>query len=65
MQTLPIKKFVLETYGCQINTADSELVKGILWKLGVAKKQDMSEADTIFLNTCAISEIAEVKVHTR
>jgi tRNA-2-methylthio-N6-dimethylallyladenosine synthase len=65
MQTLPIKKFVLETYGCQMNTADSELVEGILLDLGLEKTQDLHEADAIFLNTCAIRENAEVKVHSR
>ncbi|MDC1145369.1 tRNA (N6-isopentenyl adenosine(37)-C2)-methylthiotransferase MiaB [Candidatus Marinimicrobia bacterium] len=65
MQPLPIKKFVLETYGCQMNTADSELVEGILLNLGLEKTQDLHDADAIFLNTCAIRENAEVKVHSR
>ena len=65
MQPLPIKKFVLETYGCQMNTADSELVEGILIDLGLEKTQDLYDADAIFLNTCAIRENAEVKVHSR
>ena len=65
MQTLPIKKFLLETYGCQMNTADSELVEGILIDLGLEKTQDLDDADAIFLNTCAIRENAEVKVHSR
>ena len=65
MQPLPIKKFVLETYGCQMNTADSELVEGILVDLGLEKTQDLYDADAIFLNTCAIRENAEVKVHSR
>ena len=65
MESLPIKKFVLETYGCQMNTADSELVEGILLKLGLEKTQDLHDADAIFLNTCAIRENAEVKVHSR
>ena len=65
MQTFPIKKFVLETYGCQMNTADSELVESILIDLGLEKTQDLDDADAIFLNTCAIRENAEVKVHSR
>ena len=65
MQTLPIKKFLLETYGCQMNTADSELVEAILIDLGLEKTQDLDDADAIFLNTCAIRENAEVKVHSR
>ena len=65
MQPLPIKKFVLETYGCQMNTADSELVEGILVDLGLEKTQDLYDADAIFLNACAIRENAEVKVHSR
>ena len=65
MESLPIKKFVLETYGCQMNTADSELVEGILLNLGLEKTQDLHDADAIFLNTCAIRENAEVKVHSR
>ncbi|MAX94187.1 MAG: tRNA (N6-isopentenyl adenosine(37)-C2)-methylthiotransferase MiaB, partial [Candidatus Marinimicrobia bacterium] len=53
-----IKKFALETYGCQMNVADSELVEGILTNLGLEKTSDYDEADAIFLNTCAIRENA-------
>ena len=48
-----------------MNTADSELVEGILLNLGLEKTQDLNDADAIFLNTCAIRENAEVKVHAR
>ena len=60
-----IKKFAIQTYGCQMNVADSELVEGILTKLGLEKTSDYDEADAIFLNTCAIRENAETKVHSK
>ena len=65
MNSSIIKKFALETYGCQMNVADSELVEGILTKLGLEKTADYDEADAIFLNTCAIRENAETKVHSK
>ena len=65
MNTSLIKKFALETYGCQMNVADSELVEGILTNLGLEKTSDYDEADAIFLNTCAIRENAETKVHSK
>ena len=55
MNTSVIKKFAIQTYGCQMNVADSELVEGILTKLGLEKTSNFDEADAIFLNTCAIS----------
>lgn len=60
-----IKKFALQTYGCQMNVADSELVEGILTNLGLEKTSNYDEADAIFLNTCAIRENAETKVHSK
>ena len=65
MNTSIMKKFALETYGCQMNGADSELVEGILTNLGLEKTSDYDEADAIFLNTCAIRENAETKVHSK
>ena len=65
MNSSVIKKFALETYGCQMNVADSELVEGILTNLGLEKTADYHEADAIFLNTCAIRENAETKVHSK
>ncbi len=61
----PIKRFALQTYGCQMNVADSELVEGILTNLGLEKTSNYDEADAIFLNTCAIRENAETKVHSK
>lgn len=65
MNNIQIKKFALQTYGCQMNVADSELVEGILTNLGLEKTSNYDEADAIFLNTCAIRENAETKVHSR
>ena len=65
MNSSVIKKFAIQTYGCQMNVADSELVEGILTKLGLEKTSDYDEADAIFLNTCAIRENAETKVHSK
>ena len=60
-----IKSYVLETYGCQMNVADSELVDGILKDIGLKKTKDLNNADAIFVNTCAIRENAEKKIHSR
>ena len=65
MNNNQIKKFALQTYGCQMNVADSELVEGILTNLGLEKTSNYDEADAIFLNTCAIRENAETKVHSK
>jgi tRNA-2-methylthio-N6-dimethylallyladenosine synthase len=65
MNNTQIKKFALQTYGCQMNVADSELVEGILTNLGLKKTSNYDEADAIFLNTCAIRENAETKVHSK
>jgi tRNA-2-methylthio-N6-dimethylallyladenosine synthase len=59
------RKVYIETYGCQMNLADSEVVAGILHKQGYLLAQDLSEADIILLNTCAIRENAEQRIHGR
>ena len=58
-------KFFVETYGCQMNEYDSELVGKILGDLGYSKSNKIEEADAIFLNTCSIREKAEETVHNR
>ena len=58
-------KYHIETYGCQMNEYDSELVANILGDLGYSKSNKIEEADAIFLNTCAIREKAEETVHNR
>lgn len=60
--TLPTRRVFLETYGCQMNLADSELVGGVLRRSGYAKTDDPADADVLLLNTCAIREHAEERV---
>ena len=59
------KSFYLESYGCQMNFSDSEIVASILQKEGYAPTQDYHSADLILLNTCAIREKAEQSVRNR
>ena len=59
------KSYFIETYGCQMNVADSELVSGLLTREGFLETKDIHTADAIFVNTCAIREHAEDKVHSR
>ncbi|MCS7297764.1 MAG: tRNA (N6-isopentenyl adenosine(37)-C2)-methylthiotransferase MiaB [Bacteroidia bacterium] len=58
-------KAYIETYGCQMNFADSELVAGILQTTGYGFTQYPQEADLILINTCAIREHAEEKIWQR
>ena len=59
------KKMFLESYGCQMNFADSEIVASILTKEGYSTTKNIDEADLIFVNTCAIRDNAEQKVRQR
>ncbi|MGM0588635.1 MAG: tRNA (N6-isopentenyl adenosine(37)-C2)-methylthiotransferase MiaB [Bacteroidota bacterium] len=59
------RNFYIETYGCQMNFADSEIVNSILIEDGMKPIQDVEEADVIFLNTCSIRDNAEQKVWNR
>ena len=59
------KSYFIETFGCQMNVADSELVSGLLSREGFSESKDIHTADAIFVNTCAIREHAEDKVHSR
>ena len=58
-------QYFIETFGCQMNVADSELVAGMLQKCGYSETRDLAQADIIFMNTCAIREKAEETVHHR
>lgn len=59
------RKLFLESYGCQMNFSDSEIVASILKNEGFSTTQDYTEADVIFVNTCAIREGAEQRVRNR
>ena len=59
------KKFYIETYGCQMNVADSEVVASILGEAGYAATPDIHSADLILVNTCSIRDNAEQRVWGR
>ncbi|MBP6386751.1 MAG: MiaB/RimO family radical SAM methylthiotransferase, partial [Pseudarcicella sp.] len=59
------RKLYIESYGCQMNFADSEIVTSILQDNGFATTSSFENADVIFLNTCAIRDNAEQKVRNR
>jgi tRNA-2-methylthio-N6-dimethylallyladenosine synthase len=59
------KKVYLESYGCQMNFADSEVVTSILINHGYGTTSNINEADAILLNTCAIRNNAELKIRNR
>lgn len=59
------KKLFIETYGCQMNTADSEVVASIMQMDGFTLTDNINEADAIFVNTCSIRDNAEQKVIQR
>jgi len=59
------KRFYIESYGCQMNFADSEIVASILNQQGFGATRNVEEADLIFVNTCSIREKAEQTVRKR
>jgi len=59
------RSLYIESYGCQMNFSDSEIVASILDKEGFSLTPDVKTADVIFLNTCSIRENAEQKVRAR
>lgn len=58
-------KVYVETYGCQMNLADTEIVLGIMNGSGYSTTQKLTEADIVLLNTCSVREHAEEKIHQR
>ncbi|MFO0468505.1 MAG: tRNA (N6-isopentenyl adenosine(37)-C2)-methylthiotransferase MiaB [Bacteroidota bacterium] len=59
------RRFYIESYGCQMNFADSEIVASVLSDAGFVSTRDMEEADLILINTCSIREKAEETVRKR
>lgn len=57
-----MKKLYIETYGCQMNVADSEVVASVMKMAGYEPTDNIEEADAIFLNTCSVRENAEQKI---
>jgi len=59
------RKYLIETFGCQMNVHDSERMAGLLDQAGYEPTRDESEADVIVINTCSVREHAEEKLYTR
>jgi len=60
-----MKKLYIETYGCQMNVADSEVVASVMKMAGYDVCENEEDADAIFLNTCSVRENAENKIYNR
>ena len=60
-----MNKYYIETYGCQMNEADSEIVQGILENEGLKRTDSLEDADLILLNTCSVREKPEQKIYSR
>lgn len=59
------KKLYIETYGCQMNVADSEVVASVMKMAGYSTASSVEDADAVFLNTCSVRDNAEQKVLSR
>lgn len=57
-----MKKLYIETYGCQMNVADSEVVVSVMRMAGYEPCENLDEADAVFLNTCSVRDNAEQKI---
>ena len=60
-----MKKLYIETYGCQMNVADSEVVASVMQMAGYETTEVIDEADAVFLNTCSVRDNAEQKIYHR
>jgi len=60
-----MKKLFIETYGCQMNVADSEVVATIMQMAGYEICEELTQADAVFLNTCSVRDNAEQKIYSR
>jgi tRNA-2-methylthio-N6-dimethylallyladenosine synthase len=59
------RKYLIETYGCQMNAHDSERMAGLLEQAGYEPTDDAGDADVVVINTCSVREHAEDKLYTR
>lgn len=59
------RRLYIETYGCQMNVADSEVVAAVMATAGYDMTDDIEDADAVLLNTCSIRDNAEQKIHSR
>ena len=60
-----MKKLFIETYGCQMNVADSEVIASVMKMAGYDTCESLEEADAVLLNTCSVRENAENKIYNR
>jgi len=60
-----MKKLFIETYGCQMNVADSEVIASVMKMAGYETCESVDEADAVLLNTCSVRENAENKIYNR
>ncbi len=60
-----MKKLYIETYGCQMNVADSEVVASVMQMAGYETTENLDEANAVFLNTCSVRDNAEQKIYHR
>ena len=60
-----MKKLFIETYGCQMNVADSEVVASVMQMAGYETTEQLEDADAVFLNTCSVRDNAEQKIYHR
>ena len=60
-----MKKLYIETYGCQMNVADSEVVASVMQMAGYETTETLDDADAVFLNTCSVRDNAEQKIYHR
>ena len=60
-----MKKLYIETYGCQMNVADSEVVASVMQMAGYETCESLDEADAVLLNTCSVRDNAEQKIYHR
>src|SRR3954470_18209492 len=60
-----MSRYLVETFGCQMNQHDSERMAGLLEEAGYDRTDDDRDADLIVINTCSVREKAEEKLYTR